>query len=116
MKIVQWLIILMMGMVLGLTNVHAREFLVVYEGWAPFEYEENGQSKGIDIDIANVIFTKLGITPKYQDLPWKRAEKVVQDGKADAVLSTSKKPEREVFLIYPEEEFWVSEFIFLTNK
>ena len=93
----------------------ARPLIVVGEEFAPFEFVQNGEVVGIDIDIAKHIFSQMGITPKFKILPWKRAWSDVEQGKADAVLTTSRKSSREPHVWYPKENMWVSEFVFFYN-
>jgi len=90
----------------------ARPLIVVGEEFAPFEFVQNNEVVGIDIDIAKHIFSQMGITPEFKILPWKRAWSDVEQGNADAVLTTSRKPSREPHVWYPKENMWVSEFVF----
>ena len=93
-----------------------RELLVVGEEFAPFEFERNDEVVGIDIDIATHIFKKMNIPITFKILPWKRAWRMVETGKTDAVLSTSRKKNREPYLWYPKENMWISEFVFFVRK
>ncbi len=58
-----------------ITAVHSadRKLLVVGEEWAPFEFVQDGKVVGIDVDIATLIFSKLGIPVEFKIQPWKRA-------------------------------------------
>ena len=90
--------------------------LVVGDPLAPFEYEKDGEPAGLDVDIATHIFNQLGIAFEIRLVPWKRAWQMIEDGAADAVFSTSRKPAREPFLYYPKEDMWVSEYTFFVKK
>lgn len=37
----------------------------LYEDFAPYSYKENGEFKGIDVEIAKVIAQELGVKPKF---------------------------------------------------
>lgn len=101
----------------NLVQAEDKKLLIVGEGFPPFEFtDESGNVVGIDIDIAKHIFAKLGVNCTFQIHPWARVWQMIQDGKADACLSTSKKPEREAYLYYPQEDMWKSEFVFFVRK
>lgn len=93
-----------------------KKLVIVGEEFAPFEFVKDGKVVGIDIDIATLIFNKMGIPVDFQIHPWKRAWKKAETGKADAILSTSRKEKRKPYLWYPEEDMWVSAFGFLVQK
>ncbi len=93
-----------------------RKFLVVGEEFAPFEFIQDSQVVGLDIDIARYIFNKMNIPVVFKIQPWKRAWKNAEKGKADAILTTSRKESRKPYLWYPEENMWVSEFVFFVRK
>jgi polar amino acid transport system substrate-binding protein len=93
-----------------------RKILIVGEDWLPFEFLEENVAKGIDVDLATVIFKNLNVQFEVKILPWARAWKMIEDGDADACLSTSRKPEREPYLYYPNENMWVSEYVFFVRK
>ncbi len=93
-----------------------RKLFVVGEEFPPFEFIQDGQVVGIDIDVATHIFQKMNIPVEFQIFPWKRAWKMVENGAADAVLTTSRKEAREPYVWYPQEDMWVSEFVFFVKK
>jgi len=56
----------------------------------PYIWSENGFSKGIYVDILKeAIENRLGITVKFNDYPWKRAQKRVKNGYEDAFVTLS---------------------------
>ncbi len=93
-----------------------RKLLVVGEEFAPFEFVQDGKVVGIDIDIATFIFNKMEIPVEFKIQPWKRAWRNAETGRADAILTTSRKDKRKPFLWYPKEDMWVSAFGFLVRK
>jgi polar amino acid transport system substrate-binding protein len=97
-------------------NLHAETFTVVGEEFAPFEFKQDGQVVGIDVDIARHILTKLGIEPVFKIHPWKRAWSQVESGEVEAVFTTSRKSKREPYVMYPEEDMWVSDFVFFVKS
>ncbi len=93
-----------------------RKLLIVGEAWAPFEFEDNGQVVGIDVDIVRHIFTKMGIDFEMRIMPWSRAWSMAESGQADAVFSTSRKDDRLPHLLYPQEDMWTSEYVFFVRR
>lgn len=49
----------------------------------PYEYRENGQIMGIDVDIANAICDRLGMKLEIEDIEFDSIITAVQSGKAD---------------------------------
>ena len=94
----------------------ARKLLIVGEAWPPFEFEDNGQVVGIDVDIVRHIMGKMHIETEMRLMPWSRAWSMVENGQADAVFSTSRKDDRKPYLYYPKEDMWTSEFVFFTKR
>jgi polar amino acid transport system substrate-binding protein len=106
----------------------SRPLLFVCENWAPFEYEEDGIPKGIDVDITKHIMDTLGLPYEIHIYPWSRAWMMANNGKADAVLSISYKAAREDVLIYTQEQrefgatgkvpsdyLWMSDYVFFVK-
>lgn len=50
--------------------------VAVYSDFIPFSYQENGQAKGIDVDVAQHIAKQLGVTLR---LRWMTADENVED-------------------------------------
>lgn len=110
------MLFLVMCVILSTADAFAgRKLLVVAEEFAPFEFEKDGKVVGVDVDIATKIFNEMNIDFEVKILPWKRAWKRIESGKADAVFSTSRKEKRKEFLYYPKEDMWVSEYVFFTQ-
>ena len=92
------------------------ELLIIGEEFIPFEFQKGKDVVGIDIDIITHVFNKLNIPFKVRILPWKRAWMMAERGLADAILSTSRKKEREPYLFYPKNNMWESEVVFFTSS
>lgn len=93
-----------------------RKLLVIGEELPPMEFLDGGKVTGFDIDVITAVFKKMNIDFEVKLIPWERCWKMVENGEADAVLTTSRKKEREPFLFYPEEDLWKSEFVFFVEK
>ena len=93
-----------------------KKLLVIGEEFAPYEFVQDGQVVGIDIDICDRIFAKLGYDVEYRIMPWKRAWYHVEKGLADVILTTSRKAAREPFVWYPKTDMWQGDFVFFYQK
>lgn len=99
------------------TATASQKLQVVAESWPPFEFEDPEKGViGIDVDIATHIFNKMNIDFEIHILTWTRAWRKIQEGEADAALSVSRKAKREPFLYYPQQNMWVSEYVFFVHK
>ena len=68
---------------------NCRTLTVVFmEGLEPLCWEENGKPMGEQPEIAQYVISKLGIKAKFLFLPWARAQKMVEEGKADLMMTT----------------------------
>ena len=65
--------------------------LVFAEGLEPLCWEENGKPVGLQPEIAQYVLAKLGIHATYRFLPWVRAQKMVERGEADLMMTTPSK-------------------------
>ncbi len=71
---------------------------------------------GIDIEVMDAIFKKLNIKYEIKLMHWSKCLFALKEGLYDSALQASKDPEREKFLIFPENFVWESAFVFHTNK
>lgn len=89
----------------------AQALRIVTEPWAPYIYQNGTELAGIDYEIANEVFNRLGVQVQWQFLPWKRCLMMVEEGQADAVLDIFRTPAREQQLIYANEPLSSVEFV-----
>lgn len=92
--------------------------IVFAAGYPPYSsWDENGNPKGVLIELAKEVFEKklnLPILPKVY--PWKRAQKMVKDGMADAFI-TVPTDERKTYTHVIEPFFLPTEFkIFISRQ
>ena len=71
--------------------------------WFPYTFDENGESKGLHVDLVTNALAKLGIKAVIEPLPWKRCLFAAKKGQYDAVISASYKKGRAEYLYYPED-------------
>jgi His/Glu/Gln/Arg/opine family amino acid ABC transporter permease subunit len=55
--------------------------------YPPFEYKENGEVKGFDVDLGTEIGRALGVKVIWLNLPWDGVLGALESGKADLVMS-----------------------------
>jgi polar amino acid transport system substrate-binding protein len=63
--------------------------------YPPFEYIEKGQTKGFDIDLAQLIGEKLGLKVVFENMSFSTIFPMLESGQVDAAISTlTASPER----------------------
>lgn len=72
----------------GASPVEGQTFTIATDTtWAPFEFERDGELRGIDIDLINAVAEDQGFTVKIDVLGFDGALAAVQAGQADAVMA-----------------------------
>ncbi|XXD70415.1 transporter substrate-binding domain-containing protein [Pseudomonas sp. D2-30] len=89
----------------------AEKLRIVTEPWAPYVYEENGKTLGLDYETTAIVFKRLGIDVEWQLLPWKRCLAMLEQGLADGALDIFHSDERDALLLYPSEPLSEVEFV-----
>ena len=98
-KIVKLLIILVSLSLVGCGKKEEEIIMVTEAGFAPYEYYENGEIVGVDIDIAKEIAKELGKKLVIKDVSFDSIINEVKSGKADfgaAGISYSDERAKEV--------------------
>jgi polar amino acid transport system substrate-binding protein len=106
-----------------------RKFVIVGEAYPPFEYQENGQPRGINVELVTQIFAKLGVPVEFRFYPFARAWMLMEGGHADAITSVSYTPAREKALIFtpeqraflatgcvPRDHLWLTDYVFFVKS
>lgn len=75
---------------------------VVTTEYPPFEYVENGELKGSDVATVRSVLEMMGYTPRFQVLPWARAELMVRHGTADLLFSLTQSKERQQHYLFTD--------------
>ncbi len=107
----------------------ARRLVIAAEHYPPFEYLENEQPTGIEVEIIDRIMTKLNVPIEFCFCPFARIKLLMEQGKIDAATSISHNKGREAYLYFsdnqkafsqtgqiPQESIWVSEYLFFINR
>jgi polar amino acid transport system substrate-binding protein len=106
-----------------------RPLRIALENYPPYEYAENGDAKGINVDIIKHILYRLGIPYEFKVYPFSRGWLMLKRGTADAAPSISYSKEREPFLFYtdaqrafdktgaiPDDYLWMTKYVFFANR
>ena len=83
--------------------------------YPPYCYQEDGEVKGIAVDIIQEAFKRIDQPITLKILPWKRALKYIKSGKADGLFPVLKKTERELFADYSKAMMLESVSLFVKN-
>jgi len=68
--------------------------------YPPYEYTQNGEIKGMAVDIVKLIFKEMNQPITIEVLPWARAIRYIKEGKRDAIFTAFKNSKRETFADY----------------
>jgi polar amino acid transport system substrate-binding protein len=106
-----------------------RPFRFAMEDYPPFEYEEGGVAKGINVEVTTRIMDRLDIPFEISFYPFSRGWMLLQKGKADAAPSVSYQSFREPYLFYsdaqkafqstgniPDDHLWLTEYVFFVHR
>ncbi len=113
----------------GPPSTFDRPLLIIGEEWPPFEYMSDGKVVGIDVELFDIIFKRLGVKHEVKLYPWSRAKLMAENGETDLLVSISFKTDRESYLLFtesqrefdrsgvwPSEYLWRSEYFFFCRK
>ncbi|HKS14730.1 MAG TPA: transporter substrate-binding domain-containing protein [Pseudomonas sp.] len=95
---------------------HGERLRIVSDEWSPYFYQENGQFRGMDYEVANEVFRRLDIQVHWQILPWKRCLALVEQGLADGILDIFQTSARQAAMVYPDEPMSTVEFVLFQAK
>ncbi len=84
---------------------------LVTDDWAPYVYQRDGQPAGIDYEVTNRVFERLGFEVEVQFLPWKRCLLMIEQGQADGILDIFQAESRQPYLVYADEPMSEVEFV-----
>ncbi len=88
----------------GVEENGERVLYIVTSPWKPYMYEEDGEYKGIDVEVMDRVFNNLGIEYKFEIFPWPRAYKMGEEGIADGFLHAAYKVEREPVIRFTDAQ------------
>lgn len=80
-----------------------KNIIIVSADWAPYEFVENGQIKGISVDIVNEVFNRMGYKVTNKVLPFSRAIEMLEKGEVDMILDVKNTVARQEIGIFSKE-------------
>ncbi len=84
-------------------NVSATTLKLVTLQYPPYEFEKDGEIKGIAVKIIREVFSRMNQPIIISLHPWATALRQIENGEADAIFTAFKTSEREKFADYPKE-------------
>ncbi len=76
--------------------IDSTDLKYITEIYPPFNFEENGELKGVAVDFLKEIWSEMGVAEqKIEVLPWARAYKTLQMDKNTVLFSTTRSVARE---------------------
>jgi len=85
------------------TMAQAKTLRLVTLEYPPYEYTEDGQLKGLAVEVIKRTFMEMQQPITIEVLPWARAMRYIKDGTRDAVFTAFKNPERERFADFSKQ-------------
>lgn len=85
----------------------------VYE---PFVIQQNGQIRGIDIDVVKAVGNKIKVNFEFALKPWKRIGNRMKKGQEDCVIAYFKTPDREPYMHYTRVPLHITKYTLFINR
>ncbi|HRE17750.1 MAG TPA: transporter substrate-binding domain-containing protein [Rhodocyclaceae bacterium] len=82
----------------------AEPIVLVTANYPPFSYEEDGQQKGLAIELIKVAFQRMRQEVRIEFVPFARAVEMVKNGEADGVFPFAVSDERKMFATFSSEK------------
>ncbi len=103
MKKINVIFILLLLLSVSISVTAAAPLQLVTLQYPPYEYLEGNKVKGLAVEIVKETFKRMNQPIEITLLPWARAINYIEQGKADAIFTAYKTPEREQFADYSHE-------------
>jgi polar amino acid transport system substrate-binding protein len=107
-------IFIILNATLALAGPYPKELFLCFADWKPYEYMEDGQAKGVNVEIVEAVASTMGITIRWGSYPWPRCVAMAKNGAADGLMSLYRSQEREAYFYYPDEHVNFDESVFIT--
>ena len=96
-------LLFIVGMCLFTFNAGADALRIATLEYPPFQYSEDGETKGLAADIVMEVFKRMNQEIKIRFYPFPRALKNIEEGESDVIFTFYHKKEREEFAEYSTE-------------
>lgn len=97
-------------------STKAEEFNIAVAKMPPYVLEENGQIKGILVDITKKLFERIGHEVHFQFFPWPRAIQNLKNGRVHGIIPFFKTKERETYSTFVEDGLVKMNLVFFRAK
>ncbi len=77
--------------------------VIALDNYPPYHFWIDDTPKGLHVELIDEVFHRLGLTPTYIRMPWKRSLHAVEHGDVTALCAGMKTPSREEFAFYPSQ-------------
>lgn len=97
---------------------NAKKIIIGFDNtFVPMGFQDRkGKDVGFDIDLANAVFEKYGITVEWQAINWDLKETELKNGNIDLIWNGySKTKEREQLVLFTNE-YMINEQVIVTKK
>ncbi len=65
------------------------EIIIGMDNFEPYSYQaSDGEYRGIDVELAEEAFRRLGYQPKFENIIWEDKDKLLEDGTIDCLWSS----------------------------
>ncbi|WP_085906354.1 substrate-binding periplasmic protein [Kiloniella majae] len=98
------------------SEVKASEIQLLTENYAPFNYLEQNNLKGIGADIVGALQKKVGTPSAPKILPWKRAYRTALSSPNTGIFSITRTKERENLFHWVGPLYSVRDYIFIRKS
>lgn len=72
-----------------------------WEPYEPFQFKDAaGTVTGIDVEVFEAVAKEAGCTVAKKEVPWKRLQQDIENGRMDAAMGLQNTPEREAFGVF----------------
>lgn len=82
------------------------EIVIGSDQFEPFSYIDNGEMKGIDVDIAKEALSRMGYTPVFKQIEWQKKDEYLRSGEIDCIWGCFSMDDREDLYA------WVGPYLF----
>ncbi len=112
-----------LGIALGLAVLfsinqgHAETLRIATEGaYPPFNFLENGELKGFDVEIAKAVCVKMSVECTFQAVPWNDIIKGLEDNHYDLIVASMAYSKERAARIDFSEPYYRSHSVFVGDE
>jgi polar amino acid transport system substrate-binding protein len=82
-------------------SIEKKSFSIGWDPWMPYQHiDKNNRLTGLDIELIQSIFSDMGCTLEYKQVPWKQLLPAVKRGQISLAAGASKSLERMAYAYF----------------